>query len=39
MVSKTLTIAEVNTAFDLMESGEVIRSVLRTTGLSANAKS
>ena len=38
MVSKTLTIADVNTAFDLMTSGEVIRSVLRTTGLSANAE-
>jgi Zn-dependent alcohol dehydrogenase len=39
MVSKTLTIADVNTAFDLMTSGEVIRSVLCTTGLTANAKS
>jgi S-(hydroxymethyl)glutathione dehydrogenase/alcohol dehydrogenase len=36
MVSKTLTIADVNTAFDLMTSGEVIRSVLRTSGPSAN---
>jgi S-(hydroxymethyl)glutathione dehydrogenase / alcohol dehydrogenase len=31
MVSRTLTIADVNTAFQLMEQGKVIRSVLRTS--------